>query len=141
MRAVSLRVNEVVWFIGFVTAGQGWIVEEERKTMAKLTAHDFKPLPVISGDDDPEFKGVKAKYVTEKKLEHKLPEPVRNLFAKAKASGRYPQAYVLKLGHKEGKAYAIVSNVDSQFNEVRVVDKHGKTITKGKKTKYSWIED
>ena len=42
--------------------------------MAKLTAHDFKPLPVISGDDDPEFKGVKAKYFTEGKLEDKLPE-------------------------------------------------------------------
>ena len=109
--------------------------------MGKLTAHDFKPLPIISGDDDPEFKGVKAKYITEGKLKDKLPEPVCNLFAKEKGRNRYPQAYILKLGHKKGEAYAIVSSVDSQFNEVRVVDKHGKTITKEKKTKYSWIEE
>jgi len=47
----------------------------------------------------------------------------------------------LKVGHKGGKAYAIVSRVDSSFNEVRVVDKHGKTITKEKKTNYDSVDE
>jgi hypothetical protein len=110
------------------------------KTMSKLTARDFKPLPIVSSDDDPTFKDVKAKYVPEEKLEDKLPEPVYHVFAKEKTRGRSPDAWILKVKHKEHKAYAIVSRLDSTYNEVRVVDKHGKTITKNKKMNWDSLD-
>jgi len=101
--------------------------------MSKLTAHDFKHL-VGSSDNDPNFKGVKTKYVTEAKLRDKLPIPVCNVYARVKVRGGWPEAYILKVKHKKHNAYAIVSHVksDSDLLEVRVIDKHGKVITKTK---------
>lgn len=109
--------------------------------MSKLTAHDFKASAVLSPDNDPNFKGVKSKYVLPEKLNDKLPKPVLAVFSKEKARGRWPKAWILKLKHKDSKAYAIVSRVNSGFNEVRVLDKHGVTITKEKQTNYDSIDE
>ena len=123
--------------LGFSFAGS-WM-EKEKQLMSKLTANDFKLTGIVSITDDPSFKNVKAKYVVNEKLKVKLPEAVLKLYAKEKARRKFPNAWVLKVKHKEHKAYAIVTGIDISTNQVRVVDKHGKTITKAKQAKFDSI--
>ena len=109
--------------------------------MGKLTAHDFKPTGFISVTDQPNFEHVKSKFVPPEKVEKKLPEAVAKLYAKEKTRRRWPAAWILKVKHKERQAYAIVSRMNRSTNEVRVIDKHGKTITRVKQTTFDSLDD
>jgi hypothetical protein len=130
-------MQELVLRCALVLQARGF--QKEKQLMSKLTANDFKLTGIVSITDDPSFKNVKAKYVVNEKLKIKLPEAVLKLYAKEKARRKFPNAWVLKVKHKEHTAYAIVTGIDISTNQVRVVDKHGKTITKAKQAKFDSI--
>jgi hypothetical protein len=109
--------------------------------MSKLTARDFKRSPGISPDNDPSFENVKTKFVPKEKVKDKLPEPAYRIFAREARHHRWPEAWILKVKHKDHKAYAIVSKVDSEVLEVRVLDKHGKIILRTKQGNYDSIDE
>jgi hypothetical protein len=107
--------------------------------MSKLTAHNFQRSATRWPSNAPSYEGVKAKYVAPERLIAKLPEGVYRVFAKEKSRRRSPQAWILKLKHRDHKAYAIVSRLNYETLEVRVLDKHGKIITKNKQSNYDAI--